>query len=109
MLFLRANDFYAACYIMLAEYVSIKWLLISFGLGLLIVLVTVPPPTVVMKFPNPETAGKLTYKDSSGSCYKYKAVKVDCTKDAQQQPISEDFTRYAPHWQGNSGSDLTAR
>jgi hypothetical protein len=82
---------------MVAEYVSLKWFLISFSLGLMVVLLFVPPPSVVVKFPNPETAGQMMYKDSAGACFKYKAVPVDCTPGAKQQPISEDFTWYAPH------------
>ena len=35
----------------------------------------------VVKFANPENAGKLTYQDATKNCYKYKATEVKCPSD----------------------------
>jgi hypothetical protein len=51
---------------------------ITFGLGFLIAYVITPSPTGVYKYPTLENAGKVTYVDKSGVCYKYKAVPIDC-------------------------------
>jgi hypothetical protein len=32
----------------------------------------------IKKYPSLENAGKLTYKDKNGSCYKYDIREVDC-------------------------------
>jgi hypothetical protein len=56
-----------------------------------------PPPEIILKFPSPYNAGKVTYKDKSNTCYKYRAENVPCTADAKNgikitpQPILEDF------------------
>jgi hypothetical protein len=40
-----------------------------------------PQEVVVMKYPTPENAGKVTYRDKNGVCYKYDAKKVECDKN----------------------------
>ena len=39
-----------------------------------------PPSKVEIKYPTPENAGNVVYKDDQGVCYKYVAKKVDCDK-----------------------------
>lgn len=34
----------------------------------------------VVKWPNPENAGKVVYRDRNGLCYKFESQIVDCTK-----------------------------
>ena len=68
---------------------------VSFAIGMLLVYITTPKPDVVLKFPSPYNAGKITYRDKSNSCYRYKADDVSCPKDKSKilpQPILEDFT-----------------
>ena len=65
--------------------------LIAFAVGISYVYFMVPTPKVVIKYPSPYNAGKITYQDESDSCYKYKAEKVTCPKDEKlitPQPIS---------------------
>ena len=71
---------------------------ISFAIGLLLVYVFHPAPTVVVKFPSPYNAGKITYEDKHDSCYKYTANKVACPSDSKEiksQPLFEDFNEKA--------------
>lgn len=71
----------------------------SFAIGMLLVYITTPTPDVVLKFPSPYNAGKITYRDKSNSCYKYKADDVSCPKDKSKilpQPILEDFRNNNP-------------
>lgn len=67
---------------------------IAFAFGLFYCYITKPQPQVVMKFPTPVNAGKIVYKHTDGSCYKYKADKTECPLDRSKikdQPLSEDF------------------
>ena len=70
---------------------------LSFAIGILIVYIITPPPEIILKFPSPYNAGKVTYKDKSNTCYKYRAESVPCTIDPKNniniipQPILEDF------------------
>jgi len=34
----------------------------------------------VVKWPNPENAGKVVYRDRNGLCYRFESQIVDCTK-----------------------------
>lgn len=70
------------------------YFLCAFGVGMFVVYITTPPPNVVLKFPSPYNAGKVTYSDKAGTCYKYTAHDVTCPYDKstiKPQPILEDF------------------
>lgn len=56
---------------------------ITLGVGFMLAYALAPPPTVVYRYPTPENAGEVTYADKEGVCYKYDAVEVPCTPDAQ--------------------------
>lgn len=63
--------------------------------GLFVVYLMQPKPEVVVKFPSPYNAGKLTYRDKAGMCYVYDADKSECPRDAgliKPQPTFEVFT-----------------
>ncbi len=59
--------------------------IITFFISLVIVYFMHPEPLIVYRFPNPENAGKLTYKNSNAKegeqCYKYEASEVKCPSD----------------------------
>lgn len=66
---------------------------VSFAIGLFVVYILNPAPSVVVKFPTPYNAGHVVYKDKSDSCYKYKAEPVDCNANRhilKPQPLFED-------------------
>jgi hypothetical protein len=50
-------------------------------IGIIAILFIKPTKNVIHKYPTPETAGKLAYKDKNGVCYKYIAKQVDCDKN----------------------------
>jgi hypothetical protein len=50
-------------------------------IGIIAVLFVKPQKNVVYKYPTPDNAGKVTYKDKNGICYKYTAKQVDCDKN----------------------------
>ena len=47
-------------------------------LGLLGFYISNPDKTVIYKYPNPQNAGKLIYKDKNDMCYTYTTEKTDC-------------------------------
>jgi hypothetical protein len=68
------------------------YLVASFAIGLVIMMITVPRPRVVIKFPTPETADEHVYHGSSRSCYKIAADEEDCPVDGKHvrsQPVSD--------------------
>jgi hypothetical protein len=50
-------------------------------IGIIAFLFVKPQQNVVYKYPTPESAGKVVYKDKNGICYQYKADVVDCDKN----------------------------
>jgi hypothetical protein len=51
---------------------------IALIVGLFFAYISTPNPKVIIKYPTPENAGKVVYKDNSGVCYKYHAKEIDC-------------------------------
>lgn len=49
--------------------------------GVIAILCIKPEKDVIFKYPNPENAGKVVYKDKNGVCYKYSSKEVDCDKN----------------------------
>lgn len=47
-------------------------------IGLIGIYYIKPIENITYKYPNPDNAGKLTYKDKNGLCYKYIANEVNC-------------------------------
>jgi len=40
-----------------------------------------PEQNITYKYPHPDSADKMIYKDKNDVCYRYKATKVDCDKN----------------------------
>jgi len=66
---------------MLDNFINPIVFIITFIIGVFIVYILQPDSIKVIKFPNPENAGKLTYQDETNNCYKYKATEVKCPSD----------------------------
>jgi hypothetical protein len=67
------------------------WFFVAFSVGILYVYLVHPKPPVVIKFPTPLNAGKVIYKDTSGTCYVYNAKPTKCTPDAIEQNIVQSM------------------
>lgn len=69
------------------------YFIIAFTAGLFFCYLMHPKPQVVMKFPSPYNAGRVTYKGEDESCYKIKADKVECPVDRsliKAQPVGNE-------------------
>lgn len=64
--------------------------IVALAVGMFYVYMSTPTPKIVVKYPNPENAGKVVYKDSSDTCYTYEAHKTECSKtnEVVDQPVS---------------------
>jgi hypothetical protein len=51
---------------------------LSLSLGILFVYLSAPTPLVIVRYPTPENAGKETYRDGTGRCYRYRPEVVPC-------------------------------
>lgn len=79
---------------MLFDKIHPLYFFLAFAVGLLMCYATSPKPEIVLKFPSPYNAGRVIYKTSANSCYKYDASKVACPTDKsliKPQPVEEDF------------------
>lgn len=75
----------------LFAYINPFAFIVAFGAGLLLTYSVVPAPSVVVKFPNPYNAGKVTYRAEDNNCYKYTSEEVACPLNdpdrVRMQPI----------------------
>lgn len=74
---------------MLSDYINPYVFIVSFTIGVLLTYLFKPAPTVIVKYPTPYNAGKITYKDDAGTCYRYRAIKVKCNDKASGYPIQQ--------------------
>ena len=68
--------------------------LISFTVGLFMCYITNPKPNIVIKYPNPDNAGKIIYKDDAETCYKYSSNEIKCPEDISKiidNPIQQNY------------------
>jgi hypothetical protein len=63
------------------EYLDPLVFFIALGIGVFLAYIMNPAPKVVHKYPTVENAGKITYLDDEGVCYKYHSEEVDVPKD----------------------------
>ena len=54
------------------KYIDFKWLLISLAIGIFLVYIWNPEPTVIFVYPNQENSNKLQVKDLTDNCFKFK-------------------------------------
>lgn len=66
------------------EYIDPFVFFISLGVGIFLTYLVSPNPKIIYKYPTPSNAGKITYVDDAGVCYKYKSTKVNCPSDKSQ-------------------------
>lgn len=77
------------------------YLVASFAVGLCIMMLTVPKPKVVIKFPSPENADSHTYKGGHGTCFKIAAEEEECPtngKGVRSQPVSTSVDETEDGW-----------
>jgi hypothetical protein len=66
----------------LFDYIDPVYFVAALAIGLLYTYLTAGKPTLVIRYPTPENAGKITYRDDADVCYKYKVMPVTCPADA---------------------------
>ena len=65
------------------------YFMVSLSIGLLLAYLFTPIPEIIIRYPTPENAGKIIYKDTNDVCYKYKSEEVQCPKDKSK--IKDDY------------------
>lgn len=65
-------------------YIIPLYFLVSFCIGIFVVYLSTPKPKIIIKYPTPQNAGKIIYKDNSGVCYKYLVKEVKCPRNTKE-------------------------
>ncbi len=63
------------------RHIKLSYLAIGIIIGIIGVYFIKPTQNIIYKYPTPENAGKIIYKDKNGICYKYSSKEVDCDKN----------------------------
>jgi hypothetical protein len=66
---------------MLLDFIDPFYFVVALAVGLLYTYLASPVPELIIKYPTPHNAGKITYKDDAGVCYKYKVKESQCPSD----------------------------
>ena len=66
---------------MFFDLISFPAFFISLAIGLLIIYIFNPTPTVIYVYPTPDNINKLQYKDNANNCYEFTAQEVKCLAD----------------------------
>jgi hypothetical protein len=77
---------------MISDYVNIYCFVGAFIVGLIYTYLTNGKPEIIVKYPTPQNAGHITYRDDAGVCYRYKVKEVKCPinhKDIKDMPIAQ--------------------
>jgi hypothetical protein len=64
-----------------SDYIDPLAFFIALFIGLFFTYIYSPQKKIIIKWPTPENAGKLVYKDYSELCYKYNAKEIACPDD----------------------------
>jgi hypothetical protein len=63
------------------KHIQLIPLIVGIVIGIISIFFVNPQKSIIYKYPTPENAGKIIYKDKNGVCYKYAAKQVDCDKN----------------------------
>ena len=69
------------------SYINLKWFIASFALGLFLVYCTAAKPTIVVKYPTPDTSEDAIFEDVVDNCYKFNTKEVVCPKNKKVENI----------------------
>lgn len=63
---------------MVFQHIEPFYFIVAFAFGIFLSYIFTPSPKIVIKYPTPQNAGKVTYVDDAGVCYRYEAIKTEC-------------------------------
>jgi hypothetical protein len=66
---------------MFSKYIDFKLFIISLSIGIFLVYIYRPTPTVIYVYPTPDNVHKLQFKDMANNCFHFKSKEVTCPKD----------------------------
>lgn len=66
---------------MFLSLISFPAFFISLAIGLLLVYMFNPTPTVIYVYPTPDNIDKIQYKDYADNCYEFTSKEVKCPQD----------------------------
>jgi hypothetical protein len=71
------------------KYIDLRYFFMALVVGLFFAYISTPPPDIVIKYPTPENAGKVVYRDAADVCYKYQSKVVKCPSDRSKIEVPE--------------------
>tara|TARA_B110000971_G_C19890700_1_gene445170 strand:+ start:102 stop:356 length:255 start_codon:yes stop_codon:yes gene_type:complete len=75
--------------------IDFKWFILSLSIGLLVVYLTMPKPTIILKYPTPENSDEMVFKDDVNNCYKFKTTEVSCSaENVKELPIQKNLEHF---------------
>ena len=63
------------------KFINIPVFIISLAIGIFLVYVGNPRPSVIYVYPTPDNIGSIQFKDKSDTCYGFRSKEVTCPKN----------------------------
>ena len=70
------------------KFINIPAFIISLTIGLFLVYIGNPRPSVIYVYPTPDNVDQIQYKDRSGTCFGFPAKSVGCRTVCQARAAS---------------------
>ena len=74
------------------KFINIPAFIISLAIGIFLVYIGNPRPSIIYVYPTPDNVNEIQYKDRSGTCFGFEANQVSCPankKLVREYPIQE--------------------
>lgn len=69
---------------MINKYIDFRIFLSSLALGILVVYIYQPSPTIIYVYPTPDNVNNIQYKDKANNCFKFNPIKTQCPSDEKK-------------------------
>ena len=74
------------------KFINIPVFIISLALGIFLVYIGNPRPSIIYVYPNPDNVNQIQYKDKSDTCFGFTYKQVSCPSEkklVREYPIQE--------------------
>lgn len=66
------------------KFMNVPVFFIALALGIFAVYINTSPMRKIVVYPTPDNLDKVQYKDETGTCFSYDAIKVQCPTNKDQ-------------------------
>jgi len=66
------------------KYIEPLYFFIALFIGMFLTYISTPLPKIIIKYPTPDIADQLVFRDPAENCYKYNTTEINCPSDSSK-------------------------